>query len=106
VGDYDLSKGLIFWAVDNRDGDKLTLPAYNYDKGRPQNRYTTTPRMSQPGDQQLEELKEILAEAEDLCIEFAIAMRREAQRSWPEVERLSKELDDLAARRAERTKQP
>jgi hypothetical protein len=62
--------------------------------------------MRQPEDQHLEELKEVLVEAEDLCIEFAIAMRREAHRSYRKIERLSKELDDLAARRAERTKQP
>ena len=62
--------------------------------------------MRQPDEQQFEELKEVLAEAEDLCVEFAIAMRREASCSWQEVERLSKELDDLAVKRAARIKQP
>jgi hypothetical protein len=92
--------------VDNWDGDKMTPSLYDYDKGRSKNSRTTIPRMRQPEDPQLEELKEILAEAEDLCIEFAIAMRREAHDSLREVERLSKELDDLAAKRVARTKQP
>jgi hypothetical protein len=61
--------------------------------------------MRQPDEQQFEELKEVLAEAEDLCVEFAIAMRREASCSWQEVERLSKELDDLAAKRVARNVQ-
>jgi hypothetical protein len=88
------------------DGDNLTLSLYDYDKGHSKKHHTTTPRMRQPEDQRLEELKEVLAEAEDLCIEFAIAMRREASCPWQEVERLSKELDDLAAKRAARIKQP
>jgi len=62
--------------------------------------------MRQPEDWQLEELKEVLAEAEDLCIEFAIEMRREVHDSLREVERLSKELDDFAAKQAARIKQP
>jgi hypothetical protein len=84
----------------------MTPSLYDYDKGPPENRYATTSRMRQPEDQQLEELKEVLAEAEDLRIEFAIAMRREASRSWQEVERLSKELDELAAKRIARDHQP
>jgi hypothetical protein len=31
-GDCELSKALIFGAVDNRDGDRMTLSLYDYDK--------------------------------------------------------------------------
>ena len=43
---------------------------------------------------QLEALKEVLAEAEDLAAEFASAMRMEAKRAQFEAERLSRELND------------
>ena len=54
----------------------------------------------------VEALKEAIAEAEDLCREFAIQARIEALRSWREVERLSKELEDQAAKRAARHDHP
>jgi hypothetical protein len=57
-------------------------------------------------DDPIEQLKEALAEAEDFFAEYAIEMRREAHRSLREVERLSKELDNLAAKRAARIEQP
>jgi len=41
---------------------------------------------------EIQTLKELLAEAEDLCIEFAIGMRLEAQRAERELQRLSKEI--------------
>jgi hypothetical protein len=41
---------------------------------------------------ELEKLKELLAEAEDLCIEFAGEMRMEAQRVEWELQWLSKEI--------------
>jgi len=36
-------------------------------------------------------LVEALAEAEDMCAEFAAEMRAEAHQAWEEAERLSKE---------------
>jgi hypothetical protein len=52
------------------------------------------------GDE-LEKLKELLAEAEDLCIEFAGEMRMEAQRVAWELQWLSKEIrKEQAAKQA------
>ena len=92
--------------MDNWDGDKMTPSLYDYDKRRSKNMSHNNPIHASTRRPQLEELKEILAEAKDLCIEVSIAMRREAHDSLREVERLSTELDDLAAKRVARTKQP
>jgi hypothetical protein len=86
---------------------------YDYDKGRTQNpklksintdskQETFAPapedrteRRQAPEEfpEQLEALKEILAEGEDLAAEFAVAMRMEAKEAKLEVERLSGELN-------------
>jgi len=111
--------------VDNPDSDKLPPSQYNYDKGRPSDLNNTptamcqsespantpapedyTNRPSPDSSDHLEALKEAIAEAEDLCREFAIQARIEALRSWREVERLSKELEEEAVKRAARHDEP
>ena len=55
----------------------------------------------------IDELKEAIAEAADLCAEFAIEQLREAHRSRQKFERISKEWeDDDAKRQAVRNQQP
>ena len=57
------------------------------------------------GDEELERLKELIAEAEELCIEFQVEMYCEAQRSQGKIELLSKELEEMKERRANRASQ-
>jgi hypothetical protein len=47
------------------------------------------------GEQEFQQLKESLAEAEELLAEFLIEQYREAQRAYGEAERLSKELEPM-----------
>jgi predicted nuclease with TOPRIM domain len=54
------------------------------------------------GDEELERLKELIAEAEELCIEYQVEMYYEAQRSQGKIELLSKELAEIKERRAKR----
>ena len=58
------------------------------------------------GDEELERLKELIAEAEELCIEYQVEMYCEAQRSQEKIELLSRELEEMKARRAARTARP
>jgi hypothetical protein len=46
-----------------------------------------------PGEE-LEHLKELLAEAEELCLMFALEKHMEAQRAERELERISKETGE------------
>jgi hypothetical protein len=55
------------------------------------------------GDEELERLKELIAEAEELCIEFQVEMYCEAQRSQGKIDVLFKELEEMKERRAMRT---
>ena len=54
------------------------------------------------GDEELERLNELIAEAEELCIEFQVEMYCEAQRAQGRIELLSKELQKIKDRRAKR----
>lgn len=47
------------------------------------------------GDEELERLKELIAEAEELCIEYQVEMYCEAQRSQGKIELLSRELEEM-----------
>jgi len=58
---------------------------------------------SASGDEELERLKELIAEAEELCIEFQVEMYCEAQRSQGKIELLTRELEEMKERRAERS---
>jgi hypothetical protein len=50
----------------------------------------------------LEHFKELLAEAEDLCMEFTIQLRLEEQRAQREAERTFKSMEVERAERATR----
>ena len=71
---------------------------------RPMSRFppTYTPAA---GDEELERLKELIAEAEELCIEYQVEIYCEAQRSQWNFELLSRELEEMKERRAKRTAQ-
>jgi hypothetical protein len=48
---------------------------------------------------QIEALKNAITQAQDLCMEFAIEMRKEAYRAYGEAERLSRKIEEYAAKR-------
>jgi hypothetical protein len=54
------------------------------------------------GDEELERLKELIAEAEEFCIEYQVEIYCEAQRSPGRIELLSKELQEMKDRREKR----
>ena len=56
-------------------------------------------------DEELERLKELIAEAEELCIEYQAEMYSEAQRSHEKIELLSRELEEMKERPANRAEQ-
>jgi uncharacterized protein YecE (DUF72 family) len=60
------------------------------------------PTFTPAGDEELERLQELIAEAEELCIQFQVEMYCEAQRSQGKIELLSKELEEMKERRANR----
>lgn len=61
--------------------------------------YTYTPAS---GEEELERLKELIAEVEELCIEYQVEMYCDAQRCQWKIELLSKELEEMKERRANR----
>ncbi len=54
------------------------------------------------GDEELERLQELIAEAEELCIVYLVEMYCEAQRSQGKIELLSRELEEMRERRENR----
>ncbi len=97
--------------MDNIDGDNLSYFLYNYVKGLPRHHHATSTDMRQsrfpanhPEPEAVDEPKELqalMAEAEDLCVQFAIEIRLEAHRARAEAERISKEMvEEDAERRA------
>ena len=54
------------------------------------------------GDEELERLKELIAQVEELCVEYQVEMYCEAQRCQGRIELLSKELQEMKDRRANR----
>jgi hypothetical protein len=103
-----MPKPLISEGVDNTGGDRLSLPAYDYVKGPPIPRtnhpVSQLPQTYTPasGDEELERLQELIAEAEELCIQFQVETYSEAQRSQGKIELLSKELEEMKERRSNR----
>ncbi|HTS26589.1 MAG TPA: hypothetical protein VMH81_12000 [Bryobacteraceae bacterium] len=85
----------------------MSLSGYDYEqrsnapqpRPMPQFPPTYTPASD---DEELERLKELIAEAEELCIEYQAEMYSEAQRSHEKIELLSRELEEMKERRANR----
>jgi len=86
----------------------MSPPLYDYDKGQPfcARTYPMSPLpptyKPASGDEEIERLKELIAEAEELCIEFQVKMYREAQLSQGGIELLSKELQEMQELRTKR----
>jgi hypothetical protein len=53
-------------------------------------------------DEELEHLKELLAEAEEQCLMLALEKHLEAQRAFQETQMLSKELEEMKERQLEK----
>jgi hypothetical protein len=87
----------------------MTLTPYDYDKGPPPPCADAQPMSQLPPtytpdsrDEELENLKELLAEAEEACLLLAFHKHLELQRIQKKIELLSRERQEEEERRAKR----